>query len=289
MKKNLFVLLIIVLLSSTVLFAVGGDIQVTCKPGFRVYLDGKFVGVTNLKEDGKYLTKISKGIHKIVIKKAGFLSKKFKISVKYKSIKEITVGKMTKKESILRSESIIMNSDDVKTMLIKKGFYDSVLNPSGGYLNKFQSKDINGDKVVVDNAAGLMWYPLQSDKAMRYSNVQAWINEFNRKNYAGYNDWRVPTLEEVASLLEESKKSNGLSIEPVFSSKAYLIWTIDKTVGNMTMDMYGFSKDNNNISLYRGDSDAKQKMFVVDFILNSRITYMGSNSEAWIRPVRTLE
>jgi len=93
----------------------------------------------------------------------------------------------------------------------------------------------NGDKVVVDNATGLMWhqngfsgksFAYESITIMRWDEAKEWVRNLNSRGYAGYRDWRLPTVEEAASLLESSK-SNGLYIDSVFSKKQEWIWTGD--------------------------------------------------------------
>ena len=88
----------------------------------------------------------------------------------------------------------------------------------------YNLKTIKGDKVVVDNATGLMWHQNGSRKSMKWNKAKEWVRNLE---YAGYSDWRLPTLEEAVSLLESSK-SNGQYIDPIFSSKQAWIWTGDK-------------------------------------------------------------
>ena len=102
------------------------------------------------------------------------------------------------------------------------GFYGhSTINHSYGL------KVINGDKVVIDHATGLMWHQSSSDEKMEWENAKKWVRELNSRGYSGYSDWRLPTVEEAASLLESSK-SNGLYIDPIFSNKQEWIWTGDE-------------------------------------------------------------
>ena len=91
----------------------------------------------------------------------------------------------------------------------------------------YNFKTIGGDKVVVDKATGLMWHQNGSDSHMRYKKVKKWIRKLNKRGYAGYQDWRLPTVEEAVSLLEPSKR-NGLYIDPVFNTKQSFIWTGDR-------------------------------------------------------------
>ena len=94
--------------------------------------------------------------------------------------------------------------------------------------HNYNLKSINGDKVVTDHATGLMWHQNGSDKRMEYKKVKKWLKKLNKSGYAGYHDWRLPTLEEAASLLESSKKDSGSYIDPVFSNERESIWTGDK-------------------------------------------------------------
>jgi hypothetical protein len=90
----------------------------------------------------------------------------------------------------------------------------------------YNLKTIKGDKVVVDKATGLMWHQSGSDNWMLWEPTKEWIRKLNKGGYAGYHDWRLPTVEEAASLLEPSKKK-GYYIDPIFSNKQYSIWMGD--------------------------------------------------------------
>ncbi|ODS32146.1 MAG: hypothetical protein SCARUB_02748 [Candidatus Scalindua rubra] len=96
----------------------------------------------------------------------------------------------------------------------------------------YEVKTINGDKVVIDQATGLIWHQSGSTDYIKWSYAKEWVRNLNQRGYAGYSDWRFPTVEEAASLLESSKKNNILYIDPVFNKKQEWIWTGDSYDSN---------------------------------------------------------
>jgi hypothetical protein len=108
-------------------------------------------------------------------------------------------------------------------------------NEEGIYLHStinhsYESKSINGDSVVIDHATGLMW----PDSGLEANTMFFWSSVSEEKGiplnrgsgYAGFQDWRLPTLEEAVSLLESSR-SHGLFIDPIINKGIEQIFTSD--------------------------------------------------------------
>jgi hypothetical protein len=127
----------------------------------------------------------------------------------------------------LRATPATLSDEQMKAMLEQRGFFDSVRHKEGkGLANDFV-KHPNG--TVTDRTTGLMWQQGGSPKTMNYAAAQAYVKKLNEERFGGYNDWRLPTLEEGASLLEPSKRNGDLYIDPVFDPKQRWIWTSDPT------------------------------------------------------------
>jgi hypothetical protein len=65
--------------ASTLLSA--SDIQVTCEPGLRIYLDGALRGTSTAREDGLFLANVPEGPHTIRVEKDGFEPQVFQVQV----------------------------------------------------------------------------------------------------------------------------------------------------------------------------------------------------------------
>ncbi len=57
--------------------------------------------------------------------------------------------------------------------------------------------------------------------------AKKWVPELNKQGYAGFSDWRLPTLEEAVSLLESSNEDGNLFIGSDFDKSQGSIWTCD--------------------------------------------------------------
>ncbi len=102
----------------------------------------------------------------------------------------------------LRSEGRKLSEQDVDKMILKFNFFDRRKNKNGDFQNDFID---NKDGTVTDRASGLMWQKKGSDLGYEFGDAHTYIKEINEKGYAGFRDWRLPTLEELASLLERHK------------------------------------------------------------------------------------
>jgi len=164
---------------------------------------------------------------------------------------------------ILRPTYKTLNENEIESMIKKKGFFESQLNGNGDFPNRYELKIINSDKVVIDHAPGLMWHQSGSDVTLTFEEAKAWIKELNRNNYAGYNDWRLPTVEEVLTLAENSKKNGDLYIDPLFSSDQRYIWT--------------------------GDLSIPDGIWVINFVSGIYIYDARFQYESYVRPMHLME
>ncbi len=131
---------------------------------------------------------------------------------------------------LLRSKPLIVSKDAAQKVF----GLDENWRPLKYIENSFKDRG----ETVVDHATGLMWQKSGSDKPLTYEQAQAYIEELNRKRFAGYNDWRLPTIEELMSLLELEKQSTDLYINSIFDSKQWRCWSADKRSLELAWDAH---------------------------------------------------
>ncbi|MGE4299005.1 MAG: protein kinase [Desulfovibrionaceae bacterium] len=117
------------------------------------------------------------------------------------------------------------------------------------------------DATVVDRASGLMWerggseYPLAWDEAAEYVAV------LNARRWAGHADWRVPTMPELLTLVDEPASLEAYCVTPLFPSEHRLLWSADRAT------------------------------FMASWYLNAAMGFAASMDRtcmAWVRGVRTV-
>lgn len=128
------------------------------------------------------------------------------------------------KLSLRKEPKKMLGEKAVRTMLKKHDFYDRWWNPNGSFDNDFVD---NGDGTVTDRATGLMWQKDGSPKPLTLKRSTYYISSLNDKRFMGYSDWRMPTVEELASLIRGNEKK-GLHINPLFTTKRKPCWSSDR-------------------------------------------------------------
>ncbi len=139
----------------------------------------------------------------------------------------VNSGDSTIVRTIFRGKSEMgLSPETVQIMMKDKDIFDSRKNPSGhGLSHEFEVQ--NGGTVVYDHTSGLMWQRSGSQDDMSYEKAKNYISKLNHDQFAGYNDWRLPTLEEALSLMESTKKNGILHIDQIFDPCQIRIWTSD--------------------------------------------------------------
>ena len=126
-------------------------------------------------------------------------------------------------ETKLRNTPEKLNAQDINTVVKRCNFFDKERNVKGDFPNDFVD---NGDGTVTDRATGLMWEQKGSKREKSYYYAKKHIKSLNKKKFAGCNDWRMPTIEELYSLLEPNMNKQ-LYIHPVFTTKPFHCWSAD--------------------------------------------------------------
>ena len=138
---------------------------------------------------------------------------------------------MKKRGIDLRKKSEDIAEGDVQVMLLKHNFYSSCwhynedfCNPDGNFDNTFID---NGDGTVTDLRTKLMWQKSGSLNIVTWGDARAYVQQLNRLDFAGYSDWRLPTLEELTSTMESSWENGDLFIDSVFDRQQKNCWSSD--------------------------------------------------------------
>jgi hypothetical protein len=161
-----------------------------------------------------------------------------------------------------------MDQAAVARMVVERGFFSNRMNASGGG-QEAELTLAPGGMVVDDRSSLRMWTrgcvdpsvlpkaPLttadeevalitppsrrtdeqralfearQNMKRQMRLAIEEWTTRLNIARSGGYDDWRLPTLEEAMSLMSKNIRNGGLYISELFSDHAY-IRTADRSPG----------------------------------------------------------
>jgi len=121
----------------------------------------------------------------------------------------------------LPSEPAEMSEEDVVALVAQYNFVDQERNPGGHFAHALVD---NGDNLTVtDKVTGLMWQRSGTD-IMSNRSMHREVARINQERFAGYSDWRLPTMAEALSLLEGEKTGPDQYLHPCFSGEQPFIF-----------------------------------------------------------------
>lgn len=95
-----------------------------------------------------------------------------------------------------------------------------------------------GDGTVLDRKTKLLWmekdYWQLESKWVNWYTAREYAQKMNHKNYAGYQDWRMPTAEEAQTLYDRRKRNTDKDGDKIFldsmfpKGAGWSTWTSDE-------------------------------------------------------------
>ena len=138
-----------------------------------------------------------------------------------------------------RSDAKTLRKDDIVSTIRHKGLNHpddlSQYNLSGANMgtarHNYELITSNSEHLVIEQNSGLMWKQSGTSKPVTWKEAERYVTKLNQEQYAGYTDWRLPTSEECASLIEPYKQQNHLYLQQIFDTKQQWCWTSDTVAG----------------------------------------------------------
>lgn len=82
--------------------------------------------------------------------------------------------------------------------------------------------------VALDPATGLEWQRLGSPYPLAWAEAKTAVDRLNAERFAGRDGWRLPTAEELATLLLPAADADDYCLPPAFSHAQRRVWSADE-------------------------------------------------------------
>lgn len=135
----------------------------------------------------------------------------------------------------LRADPVAISRSDLRRMIRKLHFnhpadwskYSLSSSITGTFRHEYVPRSSEGEPIVLDYATNLMWQQAGSPQPTTWKGAHDYVQQLNSISYAGFSDWRLPTIEELASLLTSEKLNNQLYLAAAFSTGQLWCWSAD--------------------------------------------------------------
>lgn len=84
-----------------------------------------------------------------------------------------------------------------------------------------------GDGTILDETTGLVWEREGSSFPMTFKEAEGYVRNLNINCFAGKNQWRLPTVSELLSLIHPPAREGFRCVDPIFGAQRKSLWSSD--------------------------------------------------------------
>jgi TIR domain/Protein of unknown function (DUF1566) len=138
----------------------------------------------------------------------------------------------------LRAGPAVVTAEQARTMVAQRDFFHARWNAGGGKAALELERQVLGSDVVIkDKYFQLMWQQNATARPFDRNGAGQTLQELNARGFAGYSDWRLPTLEEAMSLMG-SGTAEDCRLHKLFDRSGPIMRTGDTIEGGKDWIVY---------------------------------------------------
>ena len=82
--------------------------------------------------------------------------------------------------------------------------------------------------MVCDLTTGLIWQQSGSPGPLDWARAQEYVYQLNAQQWGARSSWRLPTVDELLTLLEPDAPLDDFCLQPVFDRRQHRLWSADR-------------------------------------------------------------
>ena len=102
---------------------------------------------------------------------------------------------------------------------------DELMHPRRLLTNRFEPWS---DALLLDRTTRLIWERSGTRFPVNWKEAKARVRHLNQDKYQGLEGWRIPTVDELLTILTPPPRGMGHCLEPVFDARQHWLWSADR-------------------------------------------------------------
>lgn len=128
------------------------------------------------------------------------------------------VGEILESKLRFRPERVMLK--DIRKLLD----LDELLRPEHYFATEFLPES---QLVILEKRTGLAWQRRGAGFPLDWQQAQEYVNALNEEQFGGREDWHLPTVEELRSILAPPTHLSGCYVWPLFEAGVHWVWSGD--------------------------------------------------------------